>query len=95
MPTKEADECRRQMQSMSLCQKIIHLNAHGRSAVDADLADALAQLIGSIPKIVDLVSAVRVLEHQGVLALSASGHDDVEAAKRQAREAAAALNGIA
>lgn len=90
MPTNEAEDLRRQILSMPLCQKIIHLDAHGQSATDA-----LAHLIGSIPKIVDLVAAVRILELQGVLALSSSGHDDVEAAKRQAREAAAALDGIA
>ena len=95
MPSNIAEDRRRQMLSMPLCQKIILLDAHGQLAMDADLADALAQLIRSIPKIVDLVAAVRILEHQGVLALSASGHDDVEAAKRQAREAAAALNDIA
>ena len=80
---------------MTLCQKIINLDAQGQSAMDEDLSVALAELVGSIPHVCTLVASVRLLEHQGILARSASGHDDVEAAKRQAREALAALKGIA
>lgn len=95
VPAEDPDRDRWQIKGMTLCRKIIHLDAQGQSAMDAELADALAQLISSIPHVCNLVASVRKLEHQGVLALSASGHDDVEASKRQAREAIAALKGIA
>lgn len=80
---------------MTLCQKIVLFDAEERSPMDAAMVSALADLVQSLPAIISLATAVRQLEHQGLLAMSASGHDDIEMAKHDARNALAKLTGIA